>query len=92
MWYVMNVSGTYQVTVGDRGRMVLPAEIRQRAGLTEGSVLVLIETPDGLALLTREQVKARVRAELSGDSLVEALLAARRADSLAEDDMNSASS
>jgi AbrB family looped-hinge helix DNA binding protein len=79
------MSGTHHVVVGDRGRIVVPAEVRQRAGLNEGTPLVLIETPDGLILLTREQIKARVRADLSGLDLVEELLAERRAQADAED-------
>jgi AbrB family looped-hinge helix DNA binding protein len=71
--------------VGDRGRIVVPAEVRERAGLSEGTPLVLIEAPDGLILLTREQIKARVRAELSGLDLVKELLAERRAQADAED-------
>jgi AbrB family looped-hinge helix DNA binding protein len=73
------------VVVGDRGRIVVPAEVRQRAGLSEGTRLVLIETPNGLILLTREQLKARVRAELAGLDLVNELLAERRAQADAED-------
>jgi AbrB family looped-hinge helix DNA binding protein len=73
------------VVVGDRGRVVVPAEVRERAGLTEGTRLVLIETPNGLILLTREQLKARVRAELAGLDLVKELLAERRAQADAED-------
>jgi AbrB family looped-hinge helix DNA binding protein len=71
--------------MGDRGRVVVPAEVRERAGLTEGTRLVLIETPNGLILLTREQLKARVRAELAGLDLVKELLAERRAQADAED-------
>jgi AbrB family looped-hinge helix DNA binding protein len=81
----VTVSGTYYVVVGDRGRVVLPAEVRERAGLSEGTRLVLIETPNGLILLTREQLKARVRAELAGLDLVKELLAERRAQADAED-------
>ncbi len=79
------MSGTYYVVVGDRGRVVVPAEVRERAGLSEGTRLVLIETPNGLILLTREQLKARVRAELAGLDLVKELLAERRAQADAED-------
>jgi AbrB family looped-hinge helix DNA binding protein len=79
------VSGTYYVVVGDRGRVVVPAEVRERAGLSEGTRLVLIEAPNGLILLTREQLKARVRAELAGLDLVKELLAERRAQADAED-------
>jgi AbrB family looped-hinge helix DNA binding protein len=73
------------VVVGDRGRVGVPAEVRERAGLSEGTRLVLIETPNGLILLTREQLKARVRAELAGLDLVKELLAERRAQADAED-------
>lgn len=73
------MSGTQTVTVGDRGRLVLPADVRARTGITEGTELIIIETPEGLALLTRDQLKQRVRADLAGESLVEGLLASRRA-------------
>jgi len=72
------MSGTYTVVVGDRGRIVVPAEVRERAGLAEGTPLVLLETPGGLVLLTREQLRARVRLELEGLDLVAELLADRR--------------
>jgi AbrB family looped-hinge helix DNA binding protein len=72
------MSGTYQVVVGDRGRLVVPAEVREQAGLTPGTELVLLDTPDGLVLLTRDQLKQRVRAELDGTDLVTQLLADRR--------------
>lgn len=79
------MSGTFAVVVGDRGRLVLPAEVRDRNGIREGTELVLLETPDGLALLTRDQLKRRVRAELAGPSLVTDLLADRRAAAKKED-------
>jgi AbrB family looped-hinge helix DNA binding protein len=79
------MSGTYTVVVGNRGRIVVPAELRERAGLGEGTTLVLLETPEGLVLLTREQLAARVRGELAGLDLVGELLAERRAASAAED-------
>lgn len=79
------MNGTYQVAVGDRGRLVLPAELRERANLVPGTTLTLLETPDGLVLLTREQLLARVRADLGGLDLVSELLSERRADSQRED-------
>jgi AbrB family looped-hinge helix DNA binding protein len=84
-WYLGFVSGTYHVVVGDRGRLVVPAEVREHAGLTPGTALVLLETPTGLVLLTREQLRDRVRAELAGTDLVADLLADRRAAAAAED-------
>jgi AbrB family looped-hinge helix DNA binding protein len=64
--------------MGDRGRFVVPAEVRSRAGLSEGTPLVLLDTPGGLVVMTREQLRARVRDELSGLDLVGDLLADRR--------------
>jgi AbrB family looped-hinge helix DNA binding protein len=79
------MSGTHQVTVGDRGRIVVPAEVRERAGLVSGTPLVLLETEAGLVLLTRQQLRARVRNDLEGADLVDQLLAQRREDAAAED-------
>lgn len=64
---------------------MVPADVRERAGIVEGTVLVLLETPDGLVLLTREQLRARVRKDLAGSDLVSELLADRRAAAAAED-------
>ncbi len=71
--------------MGDRGRLVIPAELRERAGLSEGTALILLETPTGLVLLTRSQLQELVRAELAGLNLVAELLAERRAESAADD-------
>ena len=79
------MSGTHQVVVGDRGRLVVPAEVRERVGITEGTVLVLLETPTGMVLLTREQLRQRVRDDLAGSDLVTQLLAERRKAAAAED-------
>jgi len=66
--------------MGDRGRLVIPAEVRERTGLAEGTALVLLETPTGLVLLTRPQLQELVRADLAGLDLVGELLAERRAE------------
>ncbi|HJP41656.1 MAG TPA: AbrB/MazE/SpoVT family DNA-binding domain-containing protein [Dehalococcoidia bacterium] len=73
--------------MGDRGRIVVPAEVRKRAGLREKTPLVLLDTPGGLILLTREQLRDRVRGELAGLGLdlVADLLADRRHAAAAED-------
>lgn len=71
--------------MGDRGRLVIPAALRERAGLAEGVVLTVIETPRGLVLLTRAQLRELVRADLAGLDLVEELLAERRAAAGVED-------
>ncbi len=71
--------------MGDRGRLVIPAELRARAGLTEGRPLVLLETTGGVVLLSRDQLKARIRADLDGLDLVGELLAERRIAAIVED-------
>jgi AbrB family looped-hinge helix DNA binding protein len=79
------MGGTHTVTMGDRGRLVVPADVRERAGLVAGSSLILLETPTGIVLLTREQLRDRVRDELAGLDLVAELLADRRRASTDED-------
>jgi bifunctional DNA-binding transcriptional regulator/antitoxin component of YhaV-PrlF toxin-antitoxin module len=79
------MSGTYTVAMGDRGRLVVPAELRTKAGFVEGTPLVLIDTPGGVVVLTRTQLRDRVRAELEGVDLVGELLADRRAEAAADD-------
>jgi bifunctional DNA-binding transcriptional regulator/antitoxin component of YhaV-PrlF toxin-antitoxin module len=71
--------------MGDRGRLVIPANLRERAGLVEGRPVVLLETARGIVLLTREQLKELVRADLSGLDLVDELLSERRRDAAVED-------
>ncbi len=71
--------------MGDRGRLVIPAEVRKRSGLQEGEVLVLLEAPGGLVLVRRRELRDRVRADLDGADLVGELLADRRAQAAVED-------
>ena len=75
------------MVVGDRGRIVVPSEVRDRAGLAEGTVLVLLESADGIVLLTRDQLRDRVRRELAGVDLVSELLAERRRAAEQEDEV-----
>ncbi|MGI8626421.1 MAG: AbrB/MazE/SpoVT family DNA-binding domain-containing protein [Geodermatophilaceae bacterium] len=79
------MSGTYAIVMGDRGRLVVPAELRERLDLKSGTPLVLLETPQGLVLATRTQVKELVRDRLQGFDVVGELLADRRRQAAAED-------
>lgn len=79
------MDGIYAVVMGDRGRIVVPAAVRERAGLSAGTPLVVVESSEGLILLTREQLRARIRDELSSADLVGQLLADRRLASVRED-------
>ena len=71
--------------MGDRGRLVIPAELRARIGRTEGTPLVLVDAAGAVVLLTREQLKAIVRADLAELDLVGELLADRRRQAAADD-------
>lgn len=71
--------------MGDRGRLVIPAELRQRLQLEPGSSVLLLDAPQGVVLATREQVKELVRRDLQGSSLVDELLADRRRAAADED-------
>ena len=84
-WYASPVSGTYAVVVGDRGRLVIPSEVREAAGIEEGTRLMLLSTKSGLVLMTRDQLRERVREDLGGLDLVAELLADRRKAAYEED-------
>ena len=79
------MNGTHAIVMGDRGRLVVPVDVRVRAQLESGTPLILVETEQGIILLTREQARTRIAASLQGADLVTALLAERRADAAAED-------
>lgn len=84
-WYPGSVRGTYTATMGDRGRLVVPAELRERVGLNAGTVVVMVETTQGVLLVTREQLRDLVRSDLRGKDLVRELLNDRRAAASADD-------
>ncbi|MGH3383305.1 MAG: AbrB/MazE/SpoVT family DNA-binding domain-containing protein [Nocardioidaceae bacterium] len=79
------MSGTYPVVMGDRGRLVIPAEVRERLHLEAGAPLLLLETDHGLVLVTRAQMKDLVRRDLDGLDLVDELLEERRRRAAEED-------
>ena len=80
------MSGTYPIVMGDRGRLVVPVELRDRLKLSAGTNLLLLDTPSGVVLVTREQAKAIVRADLSTVDLVGELLADRRRQAASDDE------
>lgn len=71
--------------MGERGRIVVPADVRKREGLGEGTTLVLLTTPEGMVFMTREQLRTRVADDLAGLDLVGELLAERRRSAARED-------
>ncbi len=76
---------TFSVGMGDRGRIVVPADLRIRQHWERGTPLLLIETSVGVLITTREQAKALLRSQLGGTDLVGQLLSERRAAAAAED-------
>ena len=66
----------------------MPAEVRDRAGLDEGTIMILVETEHGLVLMSQAQLQARVRSDMQGTDLVEELLAERRTAADIEDRTN----
>ena len=72
--------------MGDRGRLVVPAEVRARHGVDRGTVLVFTESPWGLVLTKREALLAQIQSELKGSNLVDELLTDRRRQAAIEDD------
>jgi bifunctional DNA-binding transcriptional regulator/antitoxin component of YhaV-PrlF toxin-antitoxin module len=72
--------------MGDRGRLVVPQELRQRWHLDAGTRVILIETPGGIVLATRDQVKRVLRDQLRGPSLVDELINERRAEAVTVND------
>ena len=80
------MSDTYNVVVGEKGRIVVPAEVREGHGWTTGTRLVAIDEEDGVVLMDLERLEARVRRQLVGANLVESLLADRRREAAREDE------
>lgn len=76
---------TFTSPMGDRGRLVVPADLRARQQWSQGTPLLFIETAEGVVLTTREQARGLIRAQLEGADLVGDLLRERRAAAAAED-------
>lgn len=75
------MSGTHAVTVGPKGRLVIPVEVRRELGIEEGTQLAAVVEGDAVVLLPRSAVKARLRA-MFGDlrsSMAQELIEERRA-------------
>ena len=76
---------TFVASMGDRGRLVIPAELRAKQHWELGTPLLFIETERGVVLATREQALRIVRDDLAGRDLVAELISERRAAARVED-------
>lgn len=83
--YPRVMGSEHVVVMGDQGQVAIPAQVCRRAGLTEGTTLVLIETDNGLKLMTQPQLRAQIATELAHSDLVNDLQIARRQIAAAED-------
>ena len=79
-WYHESMSATITATIGPKGRMVVPQEIRTRRGWHEGSVLVFAEDNESVRLMTAAEALQHFRSSIAGvPSPVDELIAERRA-------------
>lgn len=85
-WYLagMTVQTTHALTLGDRGRFVIPIEVRERHGWAPGESLMAVDTDEGLLLMSVSEGLAWLRGRLGGRDLVQELLDERRAEVKAE--------
>jgi bifunctional DNA-binding transcriptional regulator/antitoxin component of YhaV-PrlF toxin-antitoxin module len=79
------MSGTRTFTVGNRGRVVLPSQLRQHRGWPEGTTLVAIETATGVVVTSRDELELIVAKQLAGEDLVAQLLEERRASAVRDE-------
>jgi AbrB family looped-hinge helix DNA binding protein len=81
-------SSQAEIRVGVQGRIVIPAEIRQELGIDQGETLVARVESNRLVLEKREAVLQRLQARFAAIppavSLVDSLIAERRAETLRE--------
>ena len=76
----MGDSTAHTVAMGDRGRFVVPAAVRERHGWHSGQDLVAIDTDAGLLVMAPEEALDWLRSRLEGRDLVAELLQDRRAE------------
>ena len=79
------MSDTVVVKVGPKGRIVIPAAVRQRYGFAEGDELVMVAEPHGVRLIDRDHLIDELDGLLrGGPDLVDELITERRADADAD--------
>lgn len=73
-----------KVPVGPQGRLVIPADIRRKLGISPGDVLIAMVEDGRLVLEKRETVLQRLRQRFAhippGVSLADELISERRAE------------
>lgn len=76
------MSDTGVVSVGPKGRVVIPAGIRRELGIEEGSELVALVEGEAVVLVPRSAIRSRLRSIFAdvGVSMRDELIADRRAE------------
>src|SRR5680860_520970 len=82
------MSDTNFVEVGPKGRVVIPAQVRRRLGIEQGTRLIVLVDDDAVVLVPRAAIERRLHAIFKGVpvSMADELLEERRAEAAAEAD------
>ena len=80
------MSGTYALTMGDRGRLVIPADVRMDLNWKQGTRLILIESETGATLMSIDQARALLKSQIGDRDLVAELIAERHAEAQSDRD------
>jgi AbrB family looped-hinge helix DNA binding protein len=80
------MSDTDVVSVGPKGRVVIPAGIRRTLGIEEGSELVAFVEGEAVVLVSRSAIKSRLRSMFAdvNVSMRDELIGERRAEAKRE--------
>jgi bifunctional DNA-binding transcriptional regulator/antitoxin component of YhaV-PrlF toxin-antitoxin module len=70
----------HSLALGDRGRFVIPLEVRTRHGWEQGTELIAVDTDAGVLVMSAEEGLAWLRTRFASRDLVAELLAERRAE------------
>ena len=76
---------TFHAEMGDRGRIVVPIALREANGWRKGTPLLFVKKANETVIMSREEAKALVRAQMAGKPLLESLFEDRRQQAAEED-------
>lgn len=82
------MSDTDLIEVGPKGRVVIPAPIRRRLGIEQGTRLAVLVDDEAVVLIPRAAIERRLHAIFKGVpvSMADELIEDRRAEARAEAD------
>ena len=84
----MCMSDTNVVEVGPKGRVVIPAQVRRRLDIEQGTRLVVLVDSEAVVLIPRAAIERRLHAIFKGVpvSMADELIEERRAEAAVEAD------